>query len=65
VVKPLAFAPGAGDWPSGALADGAMVTPLVEVVGVVVCITGVLADGAGATVDVVVVPEGCVPVVCA
>ena len=65
VVKPLAFEPGAGDWPCGALADGAMVTPLVGAVGVVVCMTGVLAEGAGATVEVVVVPDGCVPVVCA
>lgn len=65
VVNPLAFEPGAGDWPCGALAEGAIVTPLAGDAGVEVCMTGVLADGAGATVEPVGAPVGCVPVVCA
>jgi hypothetical protein len=52
------FAPGADDWPCGALPEGAMVAPLVDEGGALV-VGGVLPDGAGETGVLGVVVPGC------
>ncbi len=58
-----AFEPGAGPWPCGALADGAICTPPEDEAGgaatVVLPGTGLFADGAGVTGALEVVVPGC------